>query len=346
MNGKIKVLFLNSAKTLVEALWSDKAFRMAEEFGFEVTIPDLKNDNQPNWSAMIGDYDAVISSWGSPRLEGKILEEAKKLKVVGHAAGSVCAVVSEEVYAHGAKVTTANPVMAESVAEWSLMATLLASRQLQNYAKIFGLSPMKWTSRDKLSDIRSMTVGIWGLGDISMRLLRLLAPLKPGRILLCSKHVSPETLRETGAVQASLEELLAEADIIHLLAALTTENLGRLGAKELGMVKDGATLINAGRARLIDEKALIEELSKRRFNAFLDVFHKEPPEANYELMKLDNVILTPHNAGGPGKNLYVPYVLEEFARLFRGEPMQSEITLQRHRTMTVEDLAMGKSQAQ
>ncbi len=339
MKERAKVLFLNNSPGLAKTLWTDEAFKLASNYGFSIEIPEASKE-RPAWESMIGGFDAVVTSWNSPRLEGGLLKSAKRLKIVGHAAGSVCSAVSEAVYEAGVAVTTSNPVMAEAVAEWSLLATLLSSRRLQNYASVFGLSKMKWAKRDEARDLRSMTVGVWGVGDISSRFLKMLAPLKPKRVLVHSKHASAEALKEAGASPAGFEELLAESDIIHLLAGLTPENLDRIGAKELGLVKDGATLINSGRARLVEERALIEELGKGRFNAILDVYHQEPLPLESPLMRFENVLLTPHNAGGPGKELYVPFVLEEFDRFFSGRPLESEITLKRHRTMTVEALAL------
>ncbi len=340
MCPKMRVLFLNPSAELADALWSEHAFGMAKKLDLGVEFIKLKSDSRPDWPQLVDGFDAFITSWGSPTVGESLLHQAKSLKILGHAAGSVGMVASEALYARGVKVVTANPVMAEAVAEWSLLATLLASRRLVNYASLHGLSLLNWERQGEARDLRSLTVGVWGLGDISSRFLRLLAPLKPRRILLCSRHASPELRRETGATPAELEELLAESDIIHLLAALTPPNLGRIGARELSLIRNGATLINAGRARLVDEPALLAELPRGRISAILDVFHQEPLAAGSVLRRLDNVILTPHNAGGPGKELYVPHVLAEFGRFLAGEPLHSEITRERYKTMTVESLAL------
>lgn len=340
---RVRVLFINDSDELARVLWPDEAFRLAGGYGFQVEIPKVKGPGPVDWASMAKGFDAFISSWGSPKVDGALLDAASGLKLLGHAAGSVNAVASEELFARGVKVATANPVMAEAVAEWSLMATLLASRKLQSYSSLFGLSPLRWHDGAKARDMRSMTIGIWGLGDISSKLLRLLRPLNPRRILVCSKHAAPEALEEFGAEAVSLETLLCESDAIHLLAAMTGENLGRIGARELGMIKDGATLINAGRARLTDEQELLSALSEKRFDAILDVYHKEPLDDGSPLLALDNVLLTPHNAGGPGRELYVPFILEEFDRFFKGETMKSEISLARYKTMTDEALARGQA---
>lgn len=342
---KIKILFLNGSPELVKTMCGRPASERARQYGFEIAAPILNNENRTAWTEMLAEYDAAITCWGSPLVDGDLLQRAGNLKIIGHAAGSVCSAISEEVYGRGVKVTTANPVMAETVAEWSLLATLLAARNFSAYAQWFGSAPLRWEERDSFQDLRSMTVGIWGFGDISCHLLRMLAPLRPGRILVHSRHTPDAVLAGYGAVAASLEEVFASSDVIHLLAGLTPENLERIGRNELRAIKDGATLINAGRARLIEPKALLEELQKKRFKAMLDVFYQEPLPHDSPFRKLDNVILTPHNAGYPGRERYVPFLLDEIHRCFRGEPLLSEISPERYRTMTVERLAAPRPAA-
>jgi len=339
MKGVKRILFLNGSTRLRDTLWRRAAFEKAEAYGFQVEFRSSSEGREPDWASELSGFDAAVSSWDSPKVDAALLRYADGLKVLGHAAGSIADVFTEEAYAKGLRVATANPVMAESVAEWSLMATLLAARGLQRYAGFFGASKMRWDARERVRDIRAMTIGVWGFGDISSRFLKMLAPLKPRRVLVCSRHGDPAALKSLGAEPASLEELLAEGDVVHLLAGMTRENFGRIGAKELALMKDGATLVNSGRARLADEKAFVDALVSGRLDAILDVFYKEPMPEDSPLNGLPNVLLTPHNAGMPGRELYVPFILDEFKRFFDGGPMESEISLRRYRTMTVESLA-------
>ena len=89
-------------------------------------------------------------------------------------------------------------------------------------------------------------------------------------------------------------------------------------------------------ARLLKEDELIEELKKGRISAFLDVFYTEPLQSNSPLVAMDNVILTPHNAGFTGRDRFFPFLLDEFNRFFNGEKMQSGISKSRFLTMTNE----------
>ena len=151
-----------------------------------------------------------------------------------------------------------------------------------------------------------------------------------------NSHASDEELATFGAQRATLEELLRESDIFHCLVGVNKETYQRLGAKEFAMLKDGATLVNGGRSRLLKEPELIAELQTGRIDAILDVFDTEPLDARSPLVMLDNAILTPHNAGFPGRDRYMPFLLDEFHRLFNGEKMLSGISKARFETMTNE----------
>ncbi len=332
-----KILFMTARKQLAHTFWNATGERKAKEYGFEIDVPawdaDLEN---PDWAKMLPEYDAIITTWGSPLCSAEFLKNAPKAKVVGHSAGSVVAVVDDSTFTTDVKVTTSNPVMAEAVAEWSLLATMLAQRNLQSYAKLRATDSMNWAETGNMRDLKNMTIGLWGMGDTTRHLLKMLAPLRPGRILVASNHSSEADLAKLGAEKGTLEQLLQESDIFHCLVGVSKENFLRIGEKEFGMMKEGATFINGGRARLTQEEPLIKALQSGRISAILDVFHEEPLPEDNPLNKLSNVILTPHNAGYTGRDRFLPFLLDEFNRFFNGQPMESEITQKRFATMTNE----------
>ncbi|MBQ1503203.1 MAG: hydroxyacid dehydrogenase, partial [Clostridia bacterium] len=106
--------------------------------------------------------------------------------------------------------------------------------------------------------------------------------------------------------------------------------------RELSLIRDGALFVNTSRGAIIDESALIEALSEKRFYAFLDVFEREPLEDASVLRKLENVYLTPHKAG-PANDLY-PYIGEQIVldmvRFKNSEPLSYEISREQAERMT------------
>jgi len=94
-----------------------------------------------------------------------------------------------------------------------------------------------------------------------------------------------------------LDTVLTEADVVSLHARVTPETTGMIGARELALIQDGALFVNCARAALVDGEAFREELAKKRFRAYLDVFDPEPPPDDDVLRTLENVVMTPHVAG-------------------------------------------------
>ena len=332
-----KILFMNAYQKHCPMFWNENGMAKAEKYGFQIDFPARNGDVENiDWQELLPEYDALITTWRSPVCSAELLKNAPNVKVIGHCAGSVVAVVDESTFQTGVKVTGANSVMAEAVAEWSLLATLLAQRNLTCYAKLDRAGRMNWAESCNMKDIKKMTIALWGMGDTTRHLLKFLAPLAPGKILVVSNHASETELSAYGAEKVSLDAALQRADVFHCLVGVTPENFERIGAKEFAMMKDGATFVNGGRARLTKEGDLVAELQTHRINAILDVFSQEPFAEDHPFNAMDNVILTPHNAGFTGRDRFLPYILDEFDRFFRGEPMLSEVSGQRFKTMTNE----------
>lgn len=181
-------------------MWSPLCDDKFREYGFRPTLTPLAESGA--WQEALSEADLAISSWGSPLFSAELLERAPKLKMLGHAAGSARAVTDQTTYAAGLRVSTANPVMARGVAEWSLLATLLASRNFGAYANFCGQKRMDWTRQFEMGDIRTQTIGIWGVGDTTRHLVRMLEPLCPGRLLIASRHTSDAEIASWGGAQS------------------------------------------------------------------------------------------------------------------------------------------------
>jgi phosphoglycerate dehydrogenase-like enzyme len=120
---------------------------------------------------------------------------------------------------------------------------------------------------------------------------------------------------------------LERADVVSLHAPDNPATRQMLNAERLARMKDDALLINTARGSLIDEQALIEELARGRFFAFLDVTDPEPPAADSPLRRLPNVVVTPHIAGCiENCNQLGELAVEELRRFFAGQPPIYQIT--------------------
>lgn len=330
----MNTLFTLGPSPLCDQFWGERAQRRAAELGFDVRLNTAGPQSVEDWSAVLEGVEALITTWGAPKLTAEILAHNTTLKIVGHAAGSVAGIVSPALFERGIPVVTANDIMAKTVAEWCLMMTQLAWGRFHEYAGLGTARDMPWESRERVRGMHSATIAVWGYGAISSRLIELLKPLGPREILVHSNHLTPEQAKAIGVTLVTFDDLFARGDVIHLLGALTERNAGMVGTDQLAMIKDDAVLINAGRARLVEEEALLAELRKNRFTGIFDVHYKEPLPADSPFRGMPNVILTPHCAGHGQEGLYMPHVLEEFDRFRRGEPLVSEVSPVRAAMMT------------
>jgi len=215
---------------------------------------------------------------------------------------------------HGA--TRGNVV---GMAESTLMLMLMLLYDVRTNIAL--LAQGEWRRpRPVARQLEGKTVGIVGFGRIARAITERLAGFGV-RILICSPRVKPEAL-PPGVAKTDLHALLAESDIVCLLAGLTDETRRMIGAAGLARMKPEAFLINTGRGELVDEDALFETLRDRRIaGAALDTFTVEPLQPDSPLRGLDNVILTPHTVGHTveGADEFVPVLAENIRRILAGE---------------------------
>jgi phosphoglycerate dehydrogenase-like enzyme len=138
------------------------------------------------------------------------------------------------------------------------------------------------------------TLGVIGAGRIGKELLRL-SRVFDLKLLAADPYAETLELSYIGARQVPLAELMAQADFVVITCLLNEETRGLVGARELALMKPSAYLINVARGPVVDEKALYQALAARRIaGAGLDVFEEEPTPADNPILKLDNVIVSPH----------------------------------------------------
>lgn len=145
--------------------------------------------------------------------------------------------------------------------------------------------------------LHGQTLGLVGFGHIA----RLVAHKMRGfemSLIAHDPYVSPETMAEYGVQAVSFEEVLTRADFLSLHTPLTKSTRHLIGERELRMMKPTAILINTSRGAVIDEAALVRALTEGWIAAAgLDVLEEEPTPPDNPLLKLENVVITPHIAG-------------------------------------------------
>jgi D-3-phosphoglycerate dehydrogenase len=153
----------------------------------------------------------------------------------------------------------------------------------------------RWTRMDNVY-LHGKTLGVIGTGHIGGAMARLGQALGMA-VVAWTFHPSPARAAELGVRYVALDELLAQADVVSLHVRLTPESRGLLGARELGLMKPGAILVNTARGPVVDSAALVGALRAGRLaGAALDVFDVEPLPPDHPLLACEQVVLTPHNA--------------------------------------------------
>jgi phosphoglycerate dehydrogenase-like enzyme len=195
---------------------------------------------------------------------------------------------------HGVTVCNTPGVNALAVAEHAITLMLAAGRHITRMDR--EMRAGKWP-REMLSQALGKTLGVFGVGRIGARVIELGRALGM-TVLAWSLRGQPERIAALGARPASKDEILREADVVSLHLRLVPETRAFLGRRELALMKRTAILVNTARGAMVEKDALVEALTQRRIaGAGLDVFHDEPVKPGDPLLALDNVVLSPHNAG-------------------------------------------------
>jgi phosphoglycerate dehydrogenase-like enzyme len=173
-------------------------------------------------------------------------------------------------------------------------------------------------------DLEGLTLGVLGLGKLGQRVAGV-AKAFGMKTIAWSQNLTPEKAKEGGADYVSKDDLFRQADIVTIHLVLSDRSRGLVGAKELGLMKKTAYLVNTSRGPIVDEKALIAALqSKSIGGAGLDVFDVEPLPLDSAFRKLDNVVTTPHLGYVAEQNYRKQYpdVVEDIRAWLDGKPVR------------------------
>lgn len=330
----MKILVTLQKGEIREIHFPEEAVKALNKLGY-VTYNDTdKSLTEEQLANVIKDFDICVTHWSSPKFSARVLENAEKLRMIAHAAGSVAQLVTDQVYDMGIKVCSSNSVMAKYVAEGVLAYILAELRLIPQHDRDMKTGKL-WDR--KVVESRSLIgakIGLIGFGTIGACLLEMLAPFNT-IIKIFDPYLPGKALEKyPNASLCPISEALEWGDIVSVHASQTPETWHLLDMKKLGMIKDNALLINTARGSIIDETALIDELRSGRLRAVLDVYEEEPLSPESPLRKLDNVILLPHMAGAAAKEAMTFEMIEEIKRFINGEPLKLEIPIEKYRLMS------------
>ena len=189
----------------------------------------------------------------------------------------------------------------QEVAEQAIMLIFATARKLMKQQESMALSVKKgeWDFEMvyPIHQINRKTLGIVGCGRIGSTVLKCMRGFDLN-FLVCDPYLTEERKSELDIQTVPLETVLRESDIITIHACLTDKTYHLIGEEQFNMMKSSAFIINTARGSIIDQNALIKACTEKRIaGAAIDVYeYREPPATTSELLRLDNVTLTPHLA--------------------------------------------------
>ena len=285
-----KVLLINGQGQLV----ADTFLGLTPE-GFEVAwIPSSMSDEEK--IAYLAGVDYVVLHPAS--MPAPVLRASPSLKLVQLLAAGYEKVDLKTATELGLPVATNGGANAWAVAEHAIALMLaLYKRLIPAHQTVRAGEWRKATNGFNTYEMAGKTIGIIGAGNIGRKVAYRLKAFETN-ILYYDAFPAPEIEEKLGARKVSLDELVAQSDIITLHAPLLKETRGLLGPAQFAAMKPGMILINTSRSELVDESALIAALRDKKIaGAGIDVYPQEPVAIDHPLLSLDNVITTPHTAG-------------------------------------------------
>lgn len=267
---------------------------------------------------MAREVDGIVTR---SKLPDDVFAAAPRLRAVAIHGTGIDLVPLAEASARGVMVSNVPGGNAQSVAEYCAMAMLMLARNVLAITQT--LRSGTWDAARALGagshEIAAMTVGIIGVGHIGTRLARICRRGLGMRVLGNQRRLE----RLPAEAQAcGLEALLRSSDFVVATCPLTAQTRHLLNRQTLSAMKPSAWLINVGRGPVVEEEALVEALGTRRIaGAMLDVYEHYRLAPGHPLLRLDNVILTPHLAGMTVESLSRVSVAaaEEMLRMLAGE---------------------------
>ena len=236
---------------------------------------------------------------GQPPLPRALLEKAAKLKAVFNVETNLLDNMDYAYcFAHGIHVLTTGRVFAQPVAEIGLGLALALERNIVGADRAFRAGKELWGGAGN-TVARLMAggdIGFIGFGDLGRALQRVLAGFRV-KIRVCDPWLPPSLLIEQGVEPAKLETVLTQSDVIFVVASVTADNGGFLGAAEFAMMRQGASFVLLSRAGVVDFEALMAAVRSGHIKAASDVYPEEPLPPNHPVRNLENFILSAHRAG-------------------------------------------------
>jgi lactate dehydrogenase-like 2-hydroxyacid dehydrogenase len=266
---------------------------------FDIIYPDEFQFGLEDLKQHVKEADGIISVFILP-LTGEVLKCATKLKIISNFGVGFNNIDLTTATSMGVVVCNTPNAVTEPTAEMAMGLMISVMRRITETDRRLRSDPnFKWGMMENLgSSLYGKTLGIIGMGRIGRALARRAVAAGMKIIYYNRTKLSPDIEAPFNAGWVPFEALISNADVISLHCPLSENTYHLIDDKEIKLMKDGVFIINTSRGSVVNENALVKYLQNGKIGgAGLDVFEEEPfiPAMLY---KMNNVILTPHNATG------------------------------------------------
>ncbi|MCL5073689.1 MAG: C-terminal binding protein, partial [Actinobacteria bacterium] len=264
--------------------------KLFKDAGFEVF--DFRHDKEVDISGMAEEMDALLVQY--VQVNRKVIDRLKNCKIIVRYGIGYDNIDANYAADKGIVVCNVPDYSIDEVADHTISLILALSRGLNKLDRSIREGKFGFENAKPLYRIKGKTLGIIGFGRIS----RLIVKKVRGfdfNVIVYDPYVDDKTMNILGAEKTGLEEIFARSDFIAVNCPLTDNTKHLVNEQRLKKMKKTAYLINTARGSIVDEKALINALKESLIaGAGLDVFEQEPLSNDNPLLKMENVILTPH----------------------------------------------------
>lgn len=260
-----------------------------------VELIDGKCSSEEEIIAACADADGILNQWN--HLTARVIGALERCKVISTYGIGVDKIDVAAATKRGIYVCNSPEYNKFEVADHTVMMILALSRQLVQLDRLMRKGKYGWYHLDhELYRPQGQTVGFIGFGRIARQVAEKIRAF--GMKSVCyDPFLTPEQCAAGGAEKLELNDVMRCADFVSINVSLTEQTYHMIGASHLSLMKPTAYLVNCGRGAIVDEAALLHTLETGKIaGAALDTFETEPIPPSHPLMRLDNVILTPHSA--------------------------------------------------
>ena len=313
------------AKVLVSDPVAQEGVGILRRAGLEVDVrTGLTKDEL---IAIIGDYDALAVR-SETKVTADVLEAAGRLKIIGRAGVGVDNIDVERATQRG--ILVVNSPEGNTIAAAELTVTLLLSLSRNVPQASASLRNGEWKRSKYVGvEVYGKTAGVIGLGKIGREVARRLLGLEM-TVLAYDPFLSPEQAEALGVRLVDLDTIYRQSDYITVHVPKTKDTAGMIGAEQIAAMKDGVRLINVARGGIIQEAALREGIESGKIaGAAIDVWEQEPTPPDNPLLKIPQVVGTPH-LGASTEEAQVGVavdIAEQIVDVLEGRPARAAVNM-------------------